>query len=137
MTWRMVAAIERVVAAMAHMFAAMARMVAAMAQVVAAVAHVLAHEGPDVEGFRSNGVHGRLNPPGWGGNVVGTSGSFGGLTSLDENISGPLSSSKVKTMAFPVPPGDLETHLTPPFSATGDSTCRFPSLNVAPVAFGC
>ena len=39
---------------------------------VAAVAHVLAHEGPDVEGFRSNGVHGRLNPPGWGGNVVGT-----------------------------------------------------------------
>jgi ectoine hydroxylase-related dioxygenase (phytanoyl-CoA dioxygenase family) len=41
-------------------------------KVVAAVSRVLsAPDGPDAEGFSSNGVHGRLNPPGWGGNVRG------------------------------------------------------------------
>lgn len=39
-------------------------------KVLAAVSHVLsAPDGPDAEGFSSNGVHGRRNPPGWGGNV--------------------------------------------------------------------
>ena len=39
-------------------------------KVVAAVSHVLsAPDGPDAEGFSSRGVHGRRNPPGWGGNV--------------------------------------------------------------------